>query len=111
MRCATDAVERERVAHRAAVRASSGLHDRLLERYGIGIEALAEVSVDAPDVGSEEEAARAEEIRARIARLGDVNPGAMAEYEEVRSATQFLTHAAERPRATRSRTSARRSRS
>ena len=69
--------------------ALEGLQDRLVERYGVGLEALAEVPSD--DAAGEEEAARAEEIRARIARLGDVNPGAMAEYDEVRQRHEFLT--------------------
>jgi chromosome segregation protein len=66
-----------------------GLQDRLLERYGVGIEALADVATT--EVVGEEDAARAEEIRARIARLGDVNPGAMAEYGEVRERHEFLS--------------------
>jgi chromosome segregation protein len=67
-----------------------GIHDRLLERYGLGVEVLDEVPAEEA-VASDEEAARAEEIRARIARLGDVNPGALAEYEEVRQRHEFLT--------------------
>jgi len=82
-------VERERVLTERRF-AMEALQDRLLERYGVGIEALADVPIEA-DIGGEEEAARAEEIRARIARLGDVNPGAMVEYEEVRQRHDFLT--------------------
>jgi chromosome segregation protein len=70
--------------------AVQGISDRLLERYGVGIEALSEVPADQA-VASDEDAARAEEVRARIARLGDVNPGAMAEYDEVRQRHEFLT--------------------
>jgi chromosome segregation protein len=67
-----------------------GIQDRLLERYGVGVEVLDEVPAEEA-VASDEEASRAEEIRARIARLGDVNPGALAEYEEVRQRHEFLT--------------------
>jgi chromosome segregation protein len=81
-------VERERVLTERRF-AMQGLEDRLLERYGVGIEALDDVAIEA-DV-DENEAARAEEIRVRIARLGDVNPGAMAEYEDVRQRHEFLT--------------------
>jgi chromosome segregation protein len=69
--------------------ALEGLQDRLVERYGVGLDALREVPSD--DVAGEDEAARAEDLRARIARLGDVNPGAMAEYEDIRQRYEFLT--------------------
>ena len=67
-----------------------GIQERLLERYGVGVEVLDDVPAEEA-VASDEEASRAEEIRARIARLGDVNPGALAEYEEVRERHEFLT--------------------
>jgi chromosome segregation protein len=67
-----------------------GIHDRLLERYGVGVEVLDDVPAEEA-VASEEDASRAEDIRARIARLGDVNPGALAEYDEVRQRYEFLT--------------------
>jgi chromosome segregation protein len=79
--------ERELTERRFAMQ---GLHDRLAERYGVGVEVLDDVSIEA-DLATEEEASRAEEIRMRIARLGDVNPGAMAEFEEVRQRHDFLT--------------------
>jgi chromosome segregation protein len=79
--------ERELTERRFAIQ---GLHDRLAERYGVGIEALDEVSIE-DETATDEEASRAEEIRLRIARLGDVNPGAMAEYDEVRQRHEFLT--------------------
>jgi chromosome segregation protein len=80
-------VERELTERRFAMQ---GIQDRLLERYGVGLDALASVAADAEPVG-DEEAGRAEEIRARIARLGDVNPGAMAEYDEIRQRHEFLS--------------------
>ncbi len=79
--------ERELTERRFAMQ---GIHDRLAERYGVGVEALDDVPADEA-VAGEEEATRAEDIRARIARLGDVNPGALAEYEEVRQRHDFLT--------------------
>jgi chromosome segregation protein len=66
-----------------------GVRDRLAERYGGGLELLDEIGAD--DGATEEEATHAEEIRVRIARLGDVNPAAMAEYEEVRQRHEFLS--------------------
>jgi chromosome segregation protein len=70
--------------------ALQGIGDRLAERYGLGVEALADVPAGEAAV-DEDEAARAEDIRARLVRLGDVNPGAMAEYEEVRQRHEFLS--------------------
>jgi chromosome segregation protein len=67
-----------------------GIQDRLVERYGVGVEVLEQVPAEEA-VASDEEASRAEEIRVRIARLGDVNPGALAEYDEVRQRHEFLT--------------------
>jgi chromosome segregation protein len=77
--------ERELTERRFALQ---GVHDRLFERYGVGTEALADVEVTV--AVEEDEAARAEELRGRLARLGDVNPGAMAEYDEVRQRHEFL---------------------
>ena len=79
--------ERDLTDRRYAVQ---GLQDRLTERYGVGLDALADVPRE-DGMGSDAEGARAEEIRGRIARLGDVNPTAMTEYEEVRTRHEFLT--------------------
>ena len=70
--------------------AMQGLEERLNERYGVALEALDEEPL-AGESTTEEQAARAEDVRARIARLGDVNPAAMNEYEEVRQRHAFLT--------------------
>jgi len=82
--------ERDRVVTERRF-AIDGLRERLLERYAVGLEALAEAQGEPDVLVDGDEAARAEEIRARIVRLGDLNPGAMAEYEEVRERHQFLT--------------------
>jgi chromosome segregation protein len=65
------------------------LLERLAERYDLAPEALDDVRPDAPQP-SEEDAAHAEELRARLVRLGDVNPGALAELEEIRGRHEFL---------------------
>src|SRR5262245_32829337 len=65
------------------------LLERLAERYDLGPEALDDVPPDAPQP-SEEDAAHAEELRVRLVRLGDVNPGALAELEEIRGRHEFL---------------------
>jgi chromosome segregation protein len=65
------------------------LAEQLAERYSLGLEALEEVS--ATDDGLDEERAeRVEALRARLQRLGDVNPGALAELEELRERRTFL---------------------
>ena len=65
------------------------LFERLAERYDLGPEALDDLPADAAQP-SEEDAAYAEELRARLVRLGDVNPGALAELEEIRGRHEFL---------------------
>ena len=62
---------------------------QLAERYGLGPEALADVAVE-NDGQDEERAAHAEALRARLARLGDVNPAASGELEELRTRSEFL---------------------
>ena len=65
------------------------LAEQLAERYGLGAEALAEVPVEQDDL-DEERAAEAEALRARLLRLGDVNPAALGELEELRGRREFL---------------------
>ncbi len=65
------------------------LATQLAERYGLGPEALAEVP-PADDGQDEERAARVEALRVRVARLGDVNPAALTELEELRGRHEFL---------------------
>src|SRR5262249_58713982 len=62
------------------------LGERLAERYDLGIDTLDEVEGRPAD----DDAARAEELRARLVRLGDVNPAALAELEEIRGRHEFL---------------------
>jgi chromosome segregation protein len=62
------------------------LAERLAERYDLGLDALDPVTEEP----AEEDAGRAEELRARLVRLGDVNPGALAELEEIRGRHEFL---------------------
>jgi chromosome segregation protein len=65
------------------------LVDRLNERYGLGLEALGGVEIgDVPP--GEPERLRAEELRARLLRLGDVNPGALDELRELNERYGFL---------------------
>jgi chromosome segregation protein len=61
---------------------------QLAERYGLAPDTLAEVPREEGD--DEERAARAEALRARLLRLGDVNPGALAELEELKGRREFL---------------------
>src|SRR5437867_3032655 len=65
------------------------LATQLAERYGLGPEALAEVP-PADDGQDEERAARVEALRVRLVRLGDVNPAALTELEELRGRHEFL---------------------
>src|SRR4030095_7362792 len=62
------------------------LAERLAERYDLGIEALDAIEEEP----AADDAARAEELRARLVRLGDVNPGALTELEEIRGRHEFL---------------------
>src|SRR5439155_589562 len=58
-------------------------------RPGLGPEALADVP-PADDGRDDERAAQVEALRARLARLGDVNPAALTELEELRARHEFL---------------------
>src|SRR5213594_1814258 len=62
---------------------------QLAERYGLGLDALADVVVE-DDGQDAERADHAEALRARLARLGDVNPAAAGELEELRTRREFL---------------------
>src|SRR5579875_2717055 len=99
-----DQAEREARAQLAALRDERGalevavverrvalehLAAELKERYDLGPEALAAVAVDEGDAAAR--AARIEELRRRLAALGDVNPAAMQELEEVEARHSFLT--------------------
>ena len=65
------------------------LAERLAERYDLGPEALDDIELPngAPGEG---DATRAEDLRTRLVRLGDVNPAAVAELAEVRGRYDFL---------------------
>ena len=62
---------------------------QLAERYGLGADALADVVIE-DDGQDAERAEHAEALRARLARLGDVNPAAAGELEELRTRREFL---------------------
>jgi chromosome segregation protein len=62
---------------------------QLAERYALPPTALDEVLVEADGLDVER-AARVESLRARLARLGDVNPAAIEELEELRTRHGFL---------------------
>src|SRR5262249_5569704 len=65
------------------------LAGQLAERYELGLEALADVPPE-EDGQDEERATRVEALRARLLRLGDVNPAAIGELEELRGRHEFL---------------------
>ncbi|HWP65572.1 MAG TPA: chromosome segregation protein SMC, partial [Candidatus Limnocylindria bacterium] len=65
------------------------LVERLHERYGLGPEALDAVEFGDTPPG-ETERLHAEELRARLLRLGDVNPGALDELRELNERHGFL---------------------
>jgi chromosome segregation protein len=62
---------------------------QLAERYALPASALDGVVVEA-DGQDAERAARVENLRARLVRLGDVNPAAVEELEELRTRHGFL---------------------
>src|SRR5262249_1281723 len=64
------------------------LAGQLAERYELTLAALDDVPPD--DDGHEERAARVEALRTRLVRLGDVNPAAIEELEELRGRHEFL---------------------
>ena len=64
------------------------LATQLAERYELGLDALAAVVVEEGD--PEERATRVEGLRSRLAHLGDVNPAAVRELEEVVARYGFL---------------------
>jgi chromosome segregation protein len=66
------------------------LATQLTERYGLEPSTLDGVAVE-EDGADEERAARADALRGRLARLGDVNPTAIEELDELRSRHEFLS--------------------
>ena len=62
---------------------------QLGERYALDIAVLADVPLE-EDGRDDERAARVEALRARLTRLGDVNPAAIDELEELRARHEFL---------------------
>jgi chromosome segregation protein len=84
--------ERSRIEVALAERrmAIENLAAQLVERYALGLDALAEVTLD--DDGREDErAAQVETLRERLARLGDVNPAAVDELVALRGRHEFLS--------------------
>jgi chromosome segregation protein len=65
------------------------LAGQLAERYGLGLEALDETRPE-HDGADQERVERAEALRARLLRLGDVNTGALEELEELRRRREFV---------------------
>src|SRR5262249_22068252 len=65
------------------------LGSQLAERYELTIAALDAVP-PSEDGRDEERAARVETLRARLVRLGDVNPAAIEELDELRGRQEFL---------------------
>ncbi|HSA60552.1 MAG TPA: chromosome segregation protein SMC, partial [bacterium] len=67
----------------------SHLEQRILEKYSVN---LAEVPADvAPDFNQEEEEARLNELKSKLEGMGDVNLGAIPEYEELKVRQDFLS--------------------
>jgi chromosome segregation protein len=64
------------------------LATQLAERYGLTPDALSDVA--ALDADDEERDRRAETIRERLQRLGEVNPAALTDLEELRTRRDFL---------------------
>jgi chromosome segregation protein len=67
----------------------SHLEQRILERYSVN---LAEAPADVPpDFNREAEEERLNELKARLEGMGDVNLGAIPEYEELKVRQEFLS--------------------
>jgi chromosome segregation protein len=64
------------------------LATQLAERYGLTPDALTDV--EAMDADDEDRDRRAETIRERLQRLGEVNPAALTDLEELRTRRDFL---------------------
>ena len=64
------------------------LATQLAERYGLAPDALADI--EGMDPADEERDRRAETIRERLQRLGEVNPAALTDLEELRTRRDFL---------------------
>jgi chromosome segregation protein len=64
--------------------------ERLRERYDLGVEVLESVDLEA-EPASEDDTLRAEELRSRLVRLGDVNPEAATELAEIQRRHEFLS--------------------
>ncbi len=66
----------------------SHLEQRILEKYSVN---LAEVPVEVPpEFNREEEEARLTELKSKLEGMGDVNLGAIPEYEELKVRHEFL---------------------
>jgi chromosome segregation protein len=64
------------------------LATQLAERYGLAPEALGDI--EGLEADDEERDRRAETIRERLQRLGEVNPAALTDLEELRTRRDFL---------------------
>jgi len=91
-RARLDAFREERSQVEAALTerrmALERLATQLAERYGLTPDALADV--EATEADDEERDRRAESIRERLQRLGEVNPAALTDLEELRTRRDFL---------------------
>jgi chromosome segregation protein len=65
------------------------LEAQLAERYDLGLSALGDVPLAEEGI-EEERVARVEALRRRLLQLGDVNPAALTELEEIRTRYDFL---------------------
>jgi len=66
------------------------LTDRIQERYGRSLGSLTEAG-DYPSVRDrDEEERRLDQLRSKVEKLGEVNPGAVEEYEDLRARYEFL---------------------
>ncbi|MBW2039832.1 MAG: chromosome segregation protein SMC [Deltaproteobacteria bacterium] len=65
------------------------LAERIQERYGLSLASLMKKG-DYPTVEREEAEKRLAELRIKVERLGEVNPGAVEEYEDLKKRHEFL---------------------
>jgi chromosome segregation protein len=66
------------------------LTERIQERYGLTLSSLMGQEDYAPPEDSEGAEKRLSELRQKVERLGEVNPGAVEEYEDLKKRHEFL---------------------
>ena len=70
----------------------SHIRDRVLEEHGSEVSAITRDQFEDSEFTREEAAERIATLREKISKMGEVNPGAVEEFEELNERYEFLSH-------------------